>query len=665
MRGRRLGLALALALLLLNFWVNRRIFEYGAQPYRGSIESGYAGISRFFADHPNPWGWNPYMYCGLAAHNTYLPGPPYAVAAAMWAKPQWPALRAYRTVTGIFACLGPVTLFLFLWYATQSPLWSFLAALAYSLCSPSYDLFTTIDRDRGLLPIPWRLHVMLKYGEGPHNMGLMLFPLALIGVMEARKGGFPRIFLGAVGLAAVAVTHWIAAFALAIACLLLLVSNRAGFWNIAAAGVLGYGLVCFWLTPEFVKTVAFNWPQDAFGYKLLAKQRLALGLIVAVALGIWLAFRRFPRYQYLCWATMCFVVFAGFAESHYAYGADAIPEARRYALEMELFLVVAVAEWLRVGWKAGGGVNRFCVLLVMTPLVLQGLPQARRFLTVGYQEWQLRPVESTVEWKLAEWLDRHHYQGRVHVSGGLRFRLNSWFNVPQTNGTFDSGLLNRAPLNFDYRFRSMVGATPGKEREHSLRSLQAMGVEYVVVHGPESEEYYRDIKEPGRFEALFEKVYESGGDRVYRVPFRSLAHLLQLTEQPASWDPAFHDLYNAALNDPARPALKVEWQGTDRVRIRGPLAMGGQVVQWMTSYDTGWTAQARGKPIPLKPDAMGFITFQPQPGDIIDVQLQYGPTATKVGFAAVSALLWAGCLSWLALLAWRNKGGNRVLPNGI
>ena len=56
-------------------------------------------------------------------------------------------------------------------------------------------------------------------------------------------------------------------------------------------------------------------------------------------------------------------------------------------------------------------------------------------------------------------------RGRVYVSGGLRFRLNLWTDLPQTHGTFESGLLNRTPLDWDYRIRSMVGARPDREVE--------------------------------------------------------------------------------------------------------------------------------------------------------------------------------------------------------
>jgi hypothetical protein len=363
--------------------------------------------------------------------------------------------------------------------------------------------------------------------------------------------------------------------------------------------------------------------------------------------------------------TVCFFVFAGFAEGHYAHKVDPIPEARRYAVEMELFLVLAVAEWLRVGWKAGGGVNRFCVAMVLTLLVAQGVPQARRFVREGYRNFQLRPKEQTPEYQLAKWLEQRMPQGRVFVSGGLRFRLNSWFDVPQTTGTFESGLLNRTPLDYEYRFRTLTGAEAGKEQDHWRRSLLALGVEYLVVHGPESKEFYRDTKDPGRFEGALERLYDAGGDRVYRVPFRSLAHALRPEEQPKAWDPALLEKYENALMDPARAALSYQALGTDRIWIQGPVLEPAMQVQVMTSYDSGWRATQDGEALPVSRDNLGYLLVRPKEGKAVDIRFQYGPTAERMACAGVSLLAWLGAIGWSVLVRRKSLAGNRAAATGI
>src|SRR5262249_7067002 len=142
--------------------------------------------------------------------------------------------------------------------------------LAYTFYSPLYYLFSAIDHDRGTAYLPWRLQALVKYGEGPHNFGLTLIPLALIAVWRAAAGsGFRNLFAAALLLAAVALSNWIAALALAFCCLMFVTAMCASWRQairIVAAAALAYGLAAFWLTPTFIRVTAQNWPADAFNY---------------------------------------------------------------------------------------------------------------------------------------------------------------------------------------------------------------------------------------------------------------------------------------------------------------------------------------------------------------------------------------------------------------
>jgi hypothetical protein len=671
MPGWRRAAWIALGLFALNLALNHPLFQNGAQPYRGSIEAGYAGIARFFAEHPNPWGWNPLVYCGLPTQFTYLPGAPYAVAIVQWLIPSVEPLHAYRIVMAAMACLAPVSLFVFAYYASGSLAWSAGAAVAYSLFSPSYDLFETIDKDRGLLPIPWRLHVMVKYGEGPHNFGLTLLPLALAAVWSAAyRTDSGRLILAALGLAAVALTHWIAALALAICCVILLLihlpwlGGSPRMWpanlhlRIALAGLLAYGLACFWLTPGFIQTVAFNWPKDAFGYKFLAQQQLALKLLAGALVLLIFLFRSYPERRYLCFVTCAFFLFAALPESHYEFGIDPIPESRRYVLEMELFLALAAAEWMRMAWESRNAVNRFWVVAGVILVLAGGVPQAYRYVTRGYAEWKLVPQEKTVEYRMARWLHEQYQSrksqtapGRAMVSGGLRFRLNSWFDVPQVNGTFDSGLRNRAPVDIDYRFRSLKQVHPGDEVKDSITMLQSLGVEYLVVHGPKSEEYYRDIQKPERFQNALEKVHDEGEDEIYRVPFRSLAHVVRPEEVAKSWQPFDTESYAALTQSANRAHPRLEWRGMNEIRVEGGSAPEGGGVSVMVSYDEGWQAWQAGRRFPVYQDGLGYMYILLPGGDPIDLRLIYRGTTEKAVCAAISAVTWV----WIAVVCWRQR----------
>jgi hypothetical protein len=298
---------LCLAILLLNVWLNAPLFQPGELPFRGSIEDGYVAMARFISQHPNPWGWNPLPYGGLPVQFTYVPALPYFAGLWMRLLPHAAPDTAYRVIVSLFACFGPVTLFLFALRFTGSRKWSLVAAVAYSVFSPSYGLFPAVEKDRGIVQLPWRIQVLAKYGEGPHITGLTLLPLAFLGLWRAvMKGTYRAMLAAAILLAAVPLTNWLAAFSLAICCTLLLLAacREPGFriQRAIVAGALAYLLSSFWLTPSFVSTIRVNWPVDSFAYQLGRQQGWLLAGAVAGALLIWLVLRRLASSVYLCFA---------------------------------------------------------------------------------------------------------------------------------------------------------------------------------------------------------------------------------------------------------------------------------------------------------------------------------------------------------------------------
>jgi hypothetical protein len=109
-----------------------------------------------------------------------------------------------------------------------------------------YGLVAQADKDRGLTYLPWRLHVYAKYGEGPHNAGLTLMPLAwMLAWTVATTRRYLYVFVLAVVMAAITLTNWIAGLALAIT-LVLMMGASVGVpefrpLRLFGAGALAYG----------------------------------------------------------------------------------------------------------------------------------------------------------------------------------------------------------------------------------------------------------------------------------------------------------------------------------------------------------------------------------------------------------------------------------------
>jgi hypothetical protein len=536
-------------------------------------------------------------------------------------------------------------------FFTGSRLWPALTAVGYTFFSPIYGLVAQADKDRGITYLPWRMHVYAKYGEGPHNAGLTLMPLAwMLAWTVATKRRYVHVFLLALLMACITLTNWIAGLALAMT-LVLMMGASVGVpefrpLRLFVAGGLAYGMACFWLTPTFIRTIAFNWPTDAFNYKLQIAQYTAMAWYVVLMITVWLFVRwlRWPFWERFI--SLALVAFAYPVLMHYGAGLDMIPESRRYAIEFELFLAAAMGAFLRFTLISRDHVRKACGVVAVLAFLVGGAKQGRQYLTQSRSAFRPLPVQSTPEHQVATWLAQQKPEGRVLVSGGLRFRLNSWYDLQQVGGGFESGLRNRTPVDFAYHIRTDIGSKPGMELTDSIREMKALGVQYVVVHGPKSAEHYRDYKNPDKFEGTLEKVYDTGADIVYRVPFHGLAHAVYPNEEPG-W--AFRDAlepYVKAIEDEGRPQLTARWLDTTRLRIDGstPESM---VMSVQVSYDRGWSATSNGRSVAVERDKLGFMKLRATG----PVDLEYRGTAEQKAFAVVSMLTWAGALA----LLWKNR----------
>lgn len=627
---------LALAIFLLNVWLNAPLFMAGDLPFPGSIERGYVGMARFVSQHPSPWGWNPYPYCGLPTQFMYVPGLPYFTALWIHLLPHVTPDTIYRTIVSLMTCLGPVTLFLMALYFTGSRKWSFIAAVTYSLISPSYALFPAVEKDRGVAQLPWRIQVLAKYGEGPHNTALTLLPLALVALFRAAKEyGYRRIFAAAVVLAAIPLCNWVGAFALAISSVILLVSAwgepKFQYRRTFAAAGLAYLLACFWLTPSFIKTIAFNWPVDSFAYHLKQQQVWLLAGMIGGALAIRVAFRVFRGSTYFCMVTIGAFVFGWVATAFYVYGLDTIPESRRYAVEFELFAALAIVEALRLAARNPNSTVRMCAWGAAAVMLLVGSPQLYAYVAQGYS-WRPAPPGNTIEYRLGEWIAQHPPRGRVFASGGMRFRLNSWFDLQQVGGGFETGLQNRVPYDLSYDIRA------GHDANAALLELKALDAQYVIIHGPKSKEYYRDFQRPDRIAALLPAVYHVEDDTIYALPARSMAHIA--TKEELAGPLA---AYVGGIEDTGRPTLQTRWLDAGALDIDGPSA-DRYPIAVQVNADPGWRATQDGQELPMESDHLGFIVLMPRASATTHIELRYHGTLEQRLMAGLCALAWIGAL---------------------
>jgi hypothetical protein len=301
--------------------------------------------------------------------------------------------------------------------------------------------------------------------------------------------------------------------------------------------------------------------------------------------------------------------------------------------------------------QSKNGTVRLCVYGTGAVMLLVGAPQVAAYISQGWRVWWPVPAETTLEYQTGKWLADRHPQGRVFVSGGVRFRLNSWFDLQQVGGAFETGLTNRVPVEMAYRIR-----TAGTSPADVLLFLKALGTEYVAVHGEKSKEYYRDFRRPDRLGSL-PVGYRSGDDAIYQLPPRPLAHLVTTAELPdrdVLEHPDSMAPYVAAMENPTRSPLKVEWSDVSRLWISGTVRQGDLVAVQVNAVD-GWKARQNGQEIPWTADRLGFLVVHPSPAAETRIELRFEGTTEQRVMAVLSVIAWAIALG--ALIRSRSRLG--------
>jgi hypothetical protein len=294
-------------------------------------------------------------------------------------------------------------------------------------------------------------------------------------------------------------------------------------------------------------------------------------------------------------------------------------------------------------------VRAVCSFLLLV-LLLQQTPTVSRFVGHRYQKWQLQDKEGSTEYRVATALNDLHPTGRVFASGGTRFRLNSWFPIPQVGGVFETGLKTRVPLIIGYQVRTDLGLAKGREAEESILMLRSLAVEYIVVHGPNSEEYYHDYKNPRKFEGVLEKVWEEKDDAIYRMGPVRYAHLVKKDEIPTitiqyGYQKPWYPYINAML-DPARPVLQFHWENARRARVDGTLPQGMHVA-FAIPWDPNFHAYQNGKAVALRANSTGLMVSDALPENSTSLDLRFEPSWEELFCALLSAVTAIGCVVYL------------------
>jgi hypothetical protein len=532
---------------------------------------------------------------------------------------------------------------------SRSLLYSFLAGLLFSSVSPASLLINAIRVDAAGLWNPRRLQVLVRYGEGGHVLALVLLPLAILLLDVALSRNKPHWhFLAALAMAAAALSNWLGAFALASAILSYLLCYRPEWraW-ITAAGLAMYAylLAAPWIPPSTIAAVRANSQMVEGSWPMVEAWKFWVPFLAAAAVVFWFLNSRSAP-PVLQFSALFFWFMGGITLTWYWGNVYLLPQPHRYQLELELTGVLLLAfsvKWL-LGRIPGQTFLQAAIVVLLVLICARGLV---RYNKSAHGLDQPVDIHTTVEYRMAEWLDNHVRNDRVLMPGSVSQWLNAFTDTPQLGGVFDQGITN--PVVPDALFQIFSGMNAGtRAGQVSVMWLKAFGVRAVGVSGGASMGPFHD---PHKFDGLLPEMWRSGDDVIYQVPqhWPSLAHVVlpvdlvpRRPETALDTEPL--QPYLRALDDPSRAPAAFQWKTAQEAEVIADLTRGEQL-SISINHHPGWHASVGGAARPVRKDGIGLMVVDPNCEGRCTVLLRFdGGLEMRVARALAALALSAGVL---------------------
>jgi hypothetical protein len=648
----RLGTAACAAVLVLvNALLTAPLFRIHYSSEMGSIEAVFIGLARYIRDHLPDLHWFPLWYGGIPYPDTYPPLLHFAVAAT-GAIFRIDSGLAYHAVVAAVYALAPAALFWTAWRLGATRAAAFVCALLYSLISPSVWLVREVRADSGGWFGPRRLVTLVRYGEGPHLTSLLFLALAigLLHIALQKRRPFYYV-LAALGMAAVVLSNWIGAFALALAVAAYLMGqplSPANLLRAAAIGCYAYALALPWAAPSTIATIRANAPLvgGKFQPNLLVDAAFVLGFLLLAWIMARAAWTPRVRFAVLFLYGTAFITLG-------AYWANAVllPQPQRYHLEMDLafWLAAALIPWSKLlacyaGFPAG------MRTAVPSALILACIPIFLHQRTTAREMERPIAIESTAEYAVSTYLGAHPH-GRVFAPGNFGFWMNAFSDTPMLVGGFDNGIRNTFLQDIIFQIYF------GDKQQVTLDWLDAFGCDAIVGASPQSREVFHPYRVPEKLTSLPE-IWRDGPEVIYAVPraTTSLAHAVHPADLPAirpvAYNTALLQPYLRALHDPSLPAASFRWTTPHSAIIQSDLRP-EHLLSVQVTWDQGWSARVDGHPRRTYADKLGQMVVEPHCTGPCTVELSYDGGAEALAAHWLSRLALAGGV--LGILLWRKR----------
>jgi len=611
----------SLVLIWINYYICREIFRTPTDSM-ASMHGYWIAMAERAEGSWFHLSWWPYWGCGMPFGFAYAPLVPALTAI-------WGALRhvplgiAFNALTGAIYIATPVSLFLMAWILTRSPGYSFAAAAFYSLTSITQIIVP--DPPFSWLNIwqAWRFTVVILWDETPHLTAVTLLPPAILLVWLSMVR--PRWFYQAGAAVLIALATYASAFApigVMMACICVIAAldpARRGEYirRLAGIGIAAYALAAATLPPSLITAMRSSAQSRYEGWNIGSFTAIAL-LFLGWAI-VWIFARRIKTAPLRFFVLFAYLT-AAIPILAMGLNRSFLPQPRRYRLEAEMALVLAIVFGLRPLLEKIPRVVKAGIAVAALALAIEQVDTDRLYAKV-----LLKPpdIESTIEYRASLWADRNLPGVRIMLPGSIAEWAADFAPIDQfAGGSWSQDPNPIHPLALEAVFHG--GTTPESDARVSLLWLKAYGVSAVAVSTPGGMEYWKPYAFPHKFDGVLPALWSEGGVTFYRVPQRStaLAHVVPaaavIRRAPLTGaDTAEIERYDAALDDASLPLATFEWIGRNQIRINST-ATAGQAISVQVSYHPGWHAKAGGRNIAIHRDGLGLMWLEsPGPAEII------------------------------------------------
>jgi hypothetical protein len=634
----------------INIYVCHEVFNTESTGHWNSMHGIWMALARLNGLHWFSSRWWPYWGGGVPLEYTYSPLVPFATAGlAQLFRCSIPL--AFHALTGMVYCLGPSLLYLAGWRLFQAPGYSFIAALAYSLLSPTEWIVPDHGFQLSQVLRARRMYLLFDWDDLPHMIALALVPPAalLLGrALQSRRS----VYYASAGvlLACMMLANM---FGVVLAALLVFtvpfaIEQRFRPILLLRAVLLSaavYLVICPWLPPSLLYTVRFIAVHGGASDTTL-HAIIALAIVVLFSSIAWRLASRADLEWGLRWLLLfsCPIVLLPILA--YYWGPHFLPQPGRYKLEMEVMLAWLCVFGLRPIVAQLSVRTRTLLIVPLLALASRQIAFDRQF---GQAMTRHVDVTQSLDYRLAKWVETNLPGQRVMMTGSMGQWLNAFTDMPQLSGqpyTTAPNWMQQIALHTIFS-----GQNAGdRDAEYSILWLKAFGVQAVAIPGPQSPEPWKAVVHPRKFDGVLDALWRVDDTTIYRVPqaSASLAHILR-SSQLVHRQP-IHGLdvdelrqYVAALEAPSSAAA-FQWRDSNRAVIHAKLAP-GEAVSAQINYHPGWHAWANGVRSGVRSDGIGLLAITPNCTGECEITLEYDggleAAACRTAAATVLFLLFA------------------------